>query len=230
MSAHRATGAGLDRAAGLGPCLGPRRRLGRLAVLCRLAELAGCHSHFQEGVHQFDLQRRDPGGTLFLGRQRIHARVRVDAQCQSGARLALFARRLSRLRGCRSAPASGFSACGRLPGARPRRPADADLRLSPARGRRAAADAGDARHLHRRRRSDARDLDRRHLSDRRPGLARRRDQAADRHRGARQRHGGDDDLSAVSPDRSRRGHRRRRRPVADDEPHAHRHHDPRRRR
>ncbi len=45
-----------------------------------------------------------------------------------------------------------------------------------------------------------------------------------------ERRGRDDDLSALSPGRAWRCHRHRHRLVADDQPHAYRHHDPCRRR
>ena len=80
MSLVWTTGARTDPAAGLDPGLGswpPRWWLG-----CSLRVWPAwldAHAHFQEGFHQFHLQRRDARGTLFPRGQRVHAGVRADA-------------------------------------------------------------------------------------------------------------------------------------------------------
>ena len=105
--------------------------------------------------------------------------------------------------GCSASPPASLAAA--LVGAR-----HAGLRVPPHGGRRSAADAGHDRHLHRRRRPDAGGLDRRDLPVRIAGLARRRGQAADRHRCV-ERHAVFIDLSALPAGRARRRHRHRRR-------------------
>ena len=111
MSVVEQSGAGGLTARQAGPRLGRLPPpLVALAVLRGLAGLARRAADLQEGLRQRDLQRRHAGRPLFPGRQRLHAGLRPDAQRQPRAWLALSARRLYRLRGRATRPASGCSA------------------------------------------------------------------------------------------------------------------------
>ena len=196
----------------------------------RLAGLARMAAAEQEGLRQRGAERRHARGPLFPRRQRLHAGVRPDAQRQSRAWLAVSARRLYRLRRravdqqlvprrrCRHAGAGRDRGAAASPGV-----------SAPGR-RRIAPDAGDDRHLHRRRRSDARGLGRQDLSVHDTGMARRRGRDADHHGDQVQRTDRHHALSLLSARRLRRGRRDRRRPLAGAQQDQSRHDDPRRRR
>jgi hypothetical protein len=105
MPAARGAGArrcarALDRPS---PRLGARH-CGRrdLRAVARAGALAGGlrrRVRQEASVHQRALQRHHARRPLFSRRHRLHADLRPDAQRQSGARLALFVRRLHGLRG-----------------------------------------------------------------------------------------------------------------------------------
>ena len=198
--------------------------------LCGVAARTRAGDRPQAGISERAVQRHHAGQPVFSGRQRLHADLRADAQRQSRARLALFARRLYRLRLCDPDRLLVPRCVCRLRDRRAARHRVAGGRVPLDGGTGTAPDPGDDRNFDRAGRSDAVGGRRRLLPDRNPVLAGRSGAIAFRAGDALRRRGGDAAIPAGTARYLRLGGGDRYADVAGAEQDPARHADPRRRR